>query len=142
GQIHLICVQPYLLEYIRVHVYDHHKLQLCVQQNSGKLLIGETTYELLVCCHHPFLELSSSNDHRRKVLFLNCVPCLPSFLNSIFFYHFNAYYLLRFFLRRPRTINLSDSFLRRVFLPRVGLPHGDNGLGIPIPVLPSPPPCG
>ena len=46
---------------------------------------------------------------------------------------------LRFFPRR-RTIHLSVALLRRVFLPRVGLPQGLLGDGIPIGVLPSPPP--
>ena len=41
------------------------------------------------------------------------------------------------------AISLSDDFLpRRVFLPSVGLPHGDIGDGLPIGARPSPPPCG
>jgi hypothetical protein len=35
---------------------------------------------------------------------------------------------------------LSVALLRRVFLPRVGLPQGLLGDGIPMGVLPSPPP--
>ena len=34
------------------------------------------------------------------------------------------------------------AFLERVFLPSVGLPHGDIGDLRPIEVRPSPPPCG
>ena len=40
-------------------------------------------------------------------------------------------------------MNLVERFLPlRVFLPRVGLPHGETGDGRPIGALPSPPPCG
>jgi hypothetical protein len=46
---------------------------------------------------------------------------------------------LRFF-PRLRTIHLSVDLLRRVFLPRVGLPQGLLGDGIPMGALPSPPP--
>ena len=47
---------------------------------------------------------------------------------------------LRFFFLRLRTIHLSVALLRRVFLPRVGLPQGLLGDGIPMGALPSPPP--
>src|SRR5690606_6176698 len=49
---------------------------------------------------------------------------------------------LRYCLRR-RTIRASDflPFLR-VLTPKVGLPQGVTGLGMPIGEWPSPPPCG
>src|SRR5699024_3019688 len=41
------------------------------------------------------------------------------------------------------TINLSEAlFFFLVLYPRAGLPHGVTGEGIPIEVLPPPPPCG
>ena len=43
---------------------------------------------------------------------------------------------------RRRTISLSFLDFLRVLYPSVGLPHGVIGEGIPIGVLPSPPPCG
>src|SRR5690606_23337809 len=43
---------------------------------------------------------------------------------------------------RRRTMNLLVNLLRRVFLPKAGLPHGVLGPGIPIGERPSPPPCG
>src|SRR3972149_1653529 len=45
-------------------------------------------------------------------------------------------------LTRRRTISRSVRLLTRVFLPRVGLPHGLFGPGIPVGERPSPPPCG
>src|SRR5699024_11780197 len=50
---------------------------------------------------------------------------------------------LQYFLFRSRTINLLEAlFNERVFLPSVGLPHGDTGDGRPTCERPSPPPCG
>src|SRR5690606_13930396 len=43
---------------------------------------------------------------------------------------------------RRRTINWLEDLLRRVFLPRAGLPQGVLGPGIPMGERPSPPPCG
>src|SRR4030067_1089930 len=48
---------------------------------------------------------------------------------------------LRFF-PRWRMIYWSESLFRRVLYPRVGLPHGLFGPGIPVGCRPSPPPCG
>jgi hypothetical protein len=46
------------------------------------------------------------------------------------------------YLPRRLTINLSEAFDFLVLYPRAGLPHGVLGPGIPIGLLPSPPPCG
>src|SRR5699024_9106496 len=53
------------------------------------------------------------------------------------------YYFAKAFPSRLLTMSLLDClFFFLVFRPSAGLPHGVHGPGRPIPVLPSPPPCG
>src|SRR5699024_6299877 len=99
--------------------------------NEGNMV--ERLDQVLTTCFlslHLEHLLSSVNDHRAKVPFLNYVPLKQA--------SFKAYFFLR-----SRTIYLLECLLTDlVILPFVGLPQGDTGDGRPIGVRPSPPPCG
>src|SRR5699024_7567474 len=104
---------------------------MCVLRMKEIWLNVWTKFYRLVFFHfHLEHLLSSVNDHRQKVPFLNYVPQKQA--------SFKAYFFLR-----SRTIYLLECLLTDlVILPFVGLPQGDTGDGRPIGVRPSPPPCG
>ena len=79
---------------------------------------------------------------RRSTIFSKCASANGPFLSDLAIIYFPPNYLIAL-PSRLLTINLLDLALAlRVFKPRAGLPHGVDGPGRPIPVLPSPPPCG
>jgi hypothetical protein len=96
-------------------------------------------HSLLTDSVHVFNSLQQLGSHIRPLLQRSGHDDLPIFTERLRDLAPVTDYL-RFFFLRLRTIHLSVALLRRVFLPRVGLPQGLLGDGIPMGALPSPPP--
>src|SRR5690606_39875009 len=101
---------------------------------SGKIV--ESRLQVRITLRSPLVFM-------RSIFFISLGLTYGPFfrLRGIFYPPVTRFAFYRFLLRR-RMMYWSVRLLRRVFLPRVGLPQGVFGLAIPIGERPSPPPCG